>query len=81
MRFRPNWDSYLVSTLSQCPSTSSKSVLSTYPPGYTTEGRGEVEVPNDIRPTLLCPKHFGSDGMLRQVFVYLCLSLCYSLSK
>lgn len=68
MRFRPNWDSYLVAMLDQCPST--RSIITTYPPGYTTDGMGgmksSVQVPSDVKPTVLCPKYFGSDGMLRQ---------------
>jgi len=75
MRFRPNWDSYLVSTLHQCDSPSA--VITTYPPGYTVSetDSSSVEVSNDVRPILLCPTYFGDDDMLRQViyihmFVY-----------
>ena len=60
MRFRPNWDSYLISQLKKCPS--SKSMLTTYPVGYTLPNT----LSNETRGTLLVPWKFDADGMLRQ---------------
>mmetsp|Transcript_11651 Transcript_11651/g.25530 ORF Transcript_11651/g.25530 Transcript_11651/m.25530 type:complete len:737 (+) Transcript_11651:75-2285(+) len=63
MRFRPNWDEYLVQQLNKtkCPD---KALLTSYPPGYEPpNGPG----PNaETRATILVPWKFGGDGMLRQ---------------
>jgi hypothetical protein len=58
MRFRPNWDSYLIATLGRCPSP--HPVLTTYPIGYELPDKR----PRDRRPTLLCPSkvRLGPDG-------------------
>jgi hypothetical protein len=62
MRFRPHWDAYLIETLHSCPSD--KPVLTAYPVGYDLPER----VPDECRPTHLCPVKFGEDdGLLRQV--------------
>jgi hypothetical protein len=59
MRFRPNWDSYLVAALTRgCPSPDQgrRAVLTTYPIGYELlPGSLDARVPTDVRPTLLCP--------------------------
>ena len=61
MRFRPRWDEYLIQQLhkSQNPE---RSVLTTYPPGYS--------LPNIISPetraTILVPWKFDKDMVLRQ---------------
>jgi len=60
MRFRPNWDTYLIDQLKSCPS--SKSMLTTYPVGYNLPN----EIPDETRGTLLVPWKFDADGMLRQ---------------
>jgi [Skp1-protein]-hydroxyproline N-acetylglucosaminyltransferase len=66
MRFRPNWDAYLLHELSLCDSP--RPILTSYPSGYELPQR----VPHSAehtRGTLLCPAGFGpagSDGMLRQ---------------
>ena len=68
MRFRPNWDVYLIQQLNKCnPSINNKpprAVLTAYPPNYDApQGQG----PNaETRCTLLVPWKFGEDGMLRQ---------------
>ena len=64
MRFRRNWDAYLIDQLGICESTgsSNKSMLSTYPVGYLLPD----DVPNECRGTVLEPWKFGEDGMLRQ---------------
>jgi len=64
MRFRPNWDSYLINLLEQLKADNSalKPVITTYPLGYTLPNN----YPDDIRPTLLVPTHFDDNGMLRQ---------------
>ena len=62
MRFRPNWDEYLIQQLSktECPE---KSVLTTYPPGYDPpHGPGSSA---ETRATILVPWKF-EDGILRQ---------------
>lgn len=65
MRFRENWDEYLLEQLSQCPNPD-KSVLTAYPPAYVLDANGEADcVNNEIRSTILVPWKF-SDGMLRQ---------------
>ena len=62
MRFRPNWDVYLIETL-----PSGKSMLSTYPVGY----RLPNNIPNETRGTLLVPWKYHQD-MLRQRGRLLC---------
>lgn len=57
MRFRQNWDVYLIEQL-----PAGKSILTTYPIGYDLPNK----IPNEIRPTLLVPWKFDSSGMLRQ---------------
>ena len=57
MRFRPGWDTYLVEHLPP-----GKSMLTTYPAGYTLPNN----VPDEIRPTLLVPWKFDEEGRLRQ---------------
>jgi len=65
MRFRVNWDEYLLQQISQCPDPG-KSVLTAYPPAYVLGTNGEAEcVNNETRSTILVPWKF-SDGMLRQ---------------
>ena len=66
MRFRENWDVYLLNQLSKC-SCPEKSVLTTYPAGYRLSKGGKAEiVDNETRGTILVPWKFGEDGMLRQ---------------
>jgi len=65
MRFRENWDEYLLQQISQCPDPD-KSVLTAYPPAYVLDANGEAEcVNNETRSTILVPWKF-SDSMLRQ---------------
>lgn len=45
MRFREGWDVYLLDQLSKCPSSSPKTILTTYPLGYT--------LPNNVRKVSL----------------------------
>jgi [Skp1-protein]-hydroxyproline N-acetylglucosaminyltransferase len=74
MRFRANWDVYLIEQLSQCPggggssSSNNKNVLTAYPVGYQLPN----DIPNETRGTLLIPDKFGSDGMLRQRGRFFC---------
>lgn len=63
MRFRPNWDSYLIEQLQKCPN---KSMLTTYPVGYKLPSATEPSIPEETRATLLVPWKFDQDGMLRQ---------------
>jgi [Skp1-protein]-hydroxyproline N-acetylglucosaminyltransferase len=51
MRFRCNWDSYLISAHNVCKYElgSQKPIITTYPIGYTLPNN----VPNDIRATIL----------------------------
>ena len=51
MRFRDNWDSYLIYVLESIRSNhiGSKPVLTSYPLGYTLPNN----VPDDVRPTVL----------------------------
>mmetsp|Transcript_24137 Transcript_24137/g.50125 ORF Transcript_24137/g.50125 Transcript_24137/m.50125 type:complete len:749 (-) Transcript_24137:2633-4879(-) len=66
MRFRPNWDEYLIAQLHKCGSSSEKgkAVLTAYPPGYELPcGPGEDA---ETRGTILVPWKFGDDGILRQ---------------
>lgn len=63
MRFRGNWDEYLVQELERLRDSGvSRPVLTTYPLGYHLPD----SVPADTRPTLLKPQRFDEDGMLRQ---------------
>ena len=64
MRFRPNWDAYLIHQLNQCHDPS-MSVLTTYPPNYDPpHGPGPHA---EARGTIIVPWKFDSkDGMLRQ---------------
>jgi hypothetical protein len=71
MRFRANWDVYLIEQLLQCPggdSSSNKNVLTAYPVGYQLPN----VIPNETRGTLLIPDKFGSEGMLRQRGRFFC---------
>ena len=61
MRFRDNWDTYLIHQIQKCP-VPQKSVLTAYPVGYKLPN----EIPDETRGTLLVPWKFGEDGMLRQ---------------
>jgi [Skp1-protein]-hydroxyproline N-acetylglucosaminyltransferase len=61
MRFRPNWDSYLIGALNRCESPQ-KSVLTAYPPPYYLPN----DIPNETRPSLLVPWKFDENGLLRQ---------------
>lgn len=66
MRFRDNWDAYLVQLLEETRRglpAGRRPVLTTYPLGYDLPDC----VPCDTRATLLVPVRFGDDGMLRQV--------------
>ncbi len=66
MRFRPNWDEYLIAQLNKCGSSSEngKAVLTAYPPGYELPcGPGQDA---ETRGTILVPWKFGEDGLLRQ---------------
>lgn len=60
MRFRSNWDVYLIQQLHRC--SSGKAVLSTYPTGYHLPN----SIPNETRGTKLEPWKFDQDGMFRQ---------------
>lgn len=71
MRFRPNWDVYLIQQLQQCPDPT-KAVLTTYPVGYSIRHTTPIRpnsnnknTPNETRGTLLVPWKFDGDGMLR----------------
>lgn len=59
MRLRPNWDAYLIRTLTGggCgPDRGRRAVLTTYPIGYELiDNDGAMRMPMDARPTLLCP--------------------------
>ena len=61
MRFRQNWDDFLLQQLHLCPDPD-KSILTTYPIGYTLPNN----IPNEICPTVLVPKYFDDQGILRQ---------------
>jgi [Skp1-protein]-hydroxyproline N-acetylglucosaminyltransferase len=63
MRFRKNWDVYLISALEHVRETSQhqRPVLTTYPQGYELPSN----ISKDIRPTLLVPTSFDDHGMLR----------------
>jgi len=60
MRFRRNWDAYLIEQLKLCPNP--KSMLTAYPVGYSLPNN----IPNETRGTYLHAWKFGTDGMLRQ---------------
>ena len=64
MRFRPNWDEYLIRQLNKTTHPN-KAVLTAYPRGYEPpNGPGENA---ETRSTILVPWKFGKeDGMLRQ---------------
>ena len=80
MRFRSNWDEYLICQLKKCPAVPSlsadsvvemsedsprpRAVLTTYPPGYELPNGPGVNA--ETRGTVLVPWKFGQDGMLRQ---------------
>jgi hypothetical protein len=59
MRFIPGWDEELVAELKRCPS--SKSFLSTYPPGYKPPNNLE---PNP-KPIVMRAQPFSADGDIR----------------
>eukprot|EP00940_MAST-03C_sp_MAST-3C-sp2_P001205 g1205.t1 len=65
MRFRKNWDRYLIEQLRACKIRygASKPILTTYPIGYTLPNT----YPKDcVRGTVLYPSRFDETGMLRQ---------------
>jgi [Skp1-protein]-hydroxyproline N-acetylglucosaminyltransferase len=64
MRFRPNWDEYLVDLLLKTAKVNNnpKVLLTAYPVGYTLPN----DVPMETRGTLLVPWKFDNNGMLRQ---------------
>jgi [Skp1-protein]-hydroxyproline N-acetylglucosaminyltransferase len=65
MRFRQNWDDYLIHQLldTQTRIGHDKVVLTAYPVGYHLPNR----IPNEIRGTLLVPWKFDAEnGLLRQ---------------
>lgn len=70
MRFRANWDVYLIEQLLQCPGgdSNNKNVLTAYPVGYQLPNI----TPNETRGTLLIPDKFGSEGMLRHRGRFFC---------
>ena len=61
MRFRPKWDEYLIQQLHRCEHPE-RSVLTTYPPGYSLPNF----IPLETRATILVPWKFDKDKMLRQ---------------
>lgn len=61
MRFRPNWDSYLIAALNRCESPQ-KSILTAYPPPYCLP----ENIPSETRAALLVPWKFDENGMFRQ---------------
>jgi hypothetical protein len=70
MRFRANWDVYLIEQLLQCPggSSNNKNVLTAYPVEY----RLPNVIPNETRGTPFIPDKFGPEGMLRQRGRFFC---------
>lgn len=70
MRFRKNWDEYLIQTFRDCCRKREQDgiqyhdrvILTTYPVGYTLPNN----IPPEIRGTYLVPWKFDSHGMLRQ---------------
>ncbi|KAL7534311.1 hypothetical protein ACHAXR_005790, partial [Thalassiosira sp. AJA248-18] len=78
MRFRPNWDEYLIQQLNmtKCPE---KSVLTAYPPGYEPPNGPGSDA--ETRATILVPWKFGQeDGILRQKGRLLCPGYQHGLS-
>jgi [Skp1-protein]-hydroxyproline N-acetylglucosaminyltransferase len=63
MRFRPNWDTYLIHQLDLCP-VPSMSVLTTYPPNYDPPYGPGVHA--ETRGTILVPWKFDKKDGLRQ---------------
>ncbi len=61
MRLRPNWDTFLIEKLNQCPS--SKPIITAYPLGYTLPNN--IPLNESTRGTLLCASHFDKDNVLR----------------
>ena len=66
MRFVPGWDASLLCQLRQAGAAAGhdRLVLSSYPPGYESQGPGAVLLPDSL-PAVLCASHFGPDGLLR----------------
>lgn len=65
MRFRTNWDDYLLNLWEQTSiqnDHNQKIILTAYPVGYTLPN----QIPNETRGTLLVPWKFDKHGMLRQ---------------
>lgn len=64
MRFRNNWDSYLIQIQQDMVAArkDDRVILTTYPIGYTLPNT----IPNETRGTLLVPWKFDDNGMLRQ---------------
>eukprot|EP00980_Cylindrotheca_fusiformis_P002711 scaffold627_cov125-Cylindrotheca_fusiformis.AAC.28 len=64
MRFRPNWDEYLIRTWQQISADKkhSKIILTAYPVGYELPNI----IPDERKGTLLVPWKFDNHGMLRQ---------------
>jgi hypothetical protein len=70
MRFRKNWDEYLIQTWQACCRQrerdgvllSERVLLTTYPVGYTLPNN----IPSETRGTYLVPWKFDSHGILRQ---------------
>lgn len=64
MRFRPNWDEYLIRLWQQTSIDHNhlKIVLTAYPVGYQLPN----DIPKETRGTLLVPWKFDEQGMLRQ---------------
>lgn len=62
MRFRSNWDSYLIEQLHACSKRNKKVILTAYPVGYQLPN----QVPNEYRGTMLVPWKFDDQGILRQ---------------
>ena len=65
MRFRRNWDTYLINLHQQITrqkQNDNRVMLTTYPVGYTLPNN----VPNETRGTLLVPWKFDDSGLLRQ---------------
>eukprot|EP01031_Cornospumella_fuschlensis_P035872 gene35872-43512_t len=65
-RMRKNWDAHLVSLLAEVAEheglAEERVVLTTYPLPYSLPN----EIPADTKPTVLYPRSFGEEGMLRQ---------------
>jgi hypothetical protein len=70
MRFRANWDCYLIEQLLECPGGRSNNTnfLTAYPVGYQLPN----VIPNETRGTLLIPDKFGAEGMPRQRGRFFC---------